>query len=225
MDGLLAAFNPSTVLLVCGENDLWDLSVSKTFQKFTKIVKKIVDTGARVIYMGTKPEPGTTSLHGEYVKYDAKIRALAAEYADGTLAPTPEPTASAGTPSAAPAPVPLTMVDVYPGFNALGNPTSFYQDDDLHLSSEGVRLHTASSIRPCAPESKRPPPPPWHRPTAPPPHCSTAPPPRCSTAPTAPTTLDSKVLVLGGMGQSGAGHARMRHMGERQLLLQRVELI
>ena len=105
--------------------------------QFKKVVKKVVDSGARVIYMGTKPEPDTTSIHSDYEKYDAKIRALAAEYAVGTLAPTPSPTVSSGsgTPSAAPAP--LTMVDVYPSFNALGNPSSLYGDDNLHMSSEG----------------------------------------------------------------------------------------
>ena len=36
LDNLLAAFNPGTVILVCGENDLWDLSVSKTFKNVSE---------------------------------------------------------------------------------------------------------------------------------------------------------------------------------------------
>ena len=80
LDEVLEVAAPSTVILVCGENDLWDTSVSKTFKKFKKIVKKVVATGARVIYMGTKPEPDTNSLHDEYQEYDALIRALAADY-------------------------------------------------------------------------------------------------------------------------------------------------
>ena len=80
LDEVLEVAAPSTVILVCGENDLWDTSVSKTFKNFKKIVKKVVATGARVIYMGTKPEPDSKSLHDEYQEYDMLIRALAAEY-------------------------------------------------------------------------------------------------------------------------------------------------
>ena len=29
------------------------------------------------------------------------------------------------------------MVDVYPSFEALGNPDSLYRNDDLHLSNAG----------------------------------------------------------------------------------------
>lgn len=80
LEDILELAAPSTVILVCGENDLWGQSVSKTFKHFKKVVKKIEATGARVIYMGTKPEPDTTSLHDEYQEYDALIRSLAAEY-------------------------------------------------------------------------------------------------------------------------------------------------
>ena len=120
-----------------------------TTPQFKKVVKKVVASGARVIYMGTKPEPDTTSIHSDYEKYDAKIRALAVEYATGTLAPTPSPTVAAGsgTPSATPAV--LTMVDVYPSFNAMGNPDSLYGDDNLHMSSEGVRVRVFACLRVC----------------------------------------------------------------------------
>ena len=77
--------------------------------------------------MGTKPEPDTTSLHDEYAEYDALIRTLVSEYAR-------EAAEADDDDAALP---PLTMVDVSPGFEALGNPDSLYQDDELHLSSEG----------------------------------------------------------------------------------------
>ena len=38
IDSLLAAFSPSTVILVCGENDLWSLTVAKTFKKVSTIL-------------------------------------------------------------------------------------------------------------------------------------------------------------------------------------------
>jgi len=56
IDGFLAQHNPTTVVLVCGENDLGrGLSVNKTFRRFQDLVDKINASGARVIYMGTKP--------------------------------------------------------------------------------------------------------------------------------------------------------------------------
>ena len=71
-----------------------------------------------MLYMGTKPEPGTTSLHTTYAAYDAMIAAAAESNAD------------------------LYTVDVTSEFNALGNPASLYQSDDLHLSEEGYVLWT-----------------------------------------------------------------------------------
>ena len=71
-----------------------------------------------MLYMGTKPEPGTTSLHTTYAAYDAMIFEAAESNAD------------------------LYTVDVTTKFNALGNPASLYQSDDLHLSEEGYLLWT-----------------------------------------------------------------------------------
>ena len=66
------------VLLVCGENDLAEgTSVAATFARYSSLVDTVRATGARVIYMGTKPEPATTSLHAKYVRYDQEIRELA----------------------------------------------------------------------------------------------------------------------------------------------------
>lgn len=119
----LNTYEPDQVVLVCGENDLWGQSVTKTFDDFMKVVDEIVATGARVIYMGTKPEPDTKSLHSKYRSYDAKIRAKAIEMS--TASPKRPP--------------PLVMVDVYPIFDAIedSDPGLLYRNDDLHLSNAG----------------------------------------------------------------------------------------
>ena len=117
----LMSYQPSRVVLVCGENDLWEQSVNVTFDDFSAVVSRIHDRGATVYYMGTKPEPATTSLHTEYQEYDAQIRSHATSLA------------SAGSAR-------LVMIDVYRGFEAIGNPDSLYDDDELHLSDEGYAL-------------------------------------------------------------------------------------
>jgi len=61
IDALLSAFSPATVLLVCGENNLDSQSASQAFQDFSAILGRITSAGARTLYIGTKPEPGTTS--------------------------------------------------------------------------------------------------------------------------------------------------------------------
>jgi len=121
---MLSVFGPSWLVLVCGENDLSSASVAKTFSRFEDIVAAANAEGARVLYLGTKPEPSTSELHDEYQQYDALIKEHAAHLADG----------------AASSPPPLVMVDVYAGFEALGNPNSLYAADRLHLSSEGYAL-------------------------------------------------------------------------------------
>jgi len=124
IDGQLVEYEPEWVVLVCGENDLWGGSVTATFNNFVEVVDKIVATGARVVYMGTKPEPDTTFLHCKYRQYDAKIREKAIEM-DAS--------------SASDEPSPLVMVDVYPVFDTIENssPGVLYRSDDLHLSRAG----------------------------------------------------------------------------------------
>jgi len=110
---LVKKFNPTTTVLVCGENDLWDRSPQKVFQDFQTIVTKINNSGSRVIYMGTKPEPDTKSIHNLYREYDELIR----NYYNSD-------------------PSKFVMVDVYPSFETLGNPNSLYANDKLHLSNK-----------------------------------------------------------------------------------------
>jgi len=120
-NALVDAFAPSWVVLVCGENDLWGASVSNTFNRLKLAVRRLTSAGARVLYIGTKPEPDTTSLHDDYESYDAKVKALAADLA-----------AESGAQHA-----PLVMLDSYQAFVDLGNPDSLYQNDQLHLSDDG----------------------------------------------------------------------------------------
>lgn len=77
-EGHISAYAPSTVVLVCGENDLaYGASVAKTMKRLTKAIDRLSSGGARVIYIGTKPEPSTKNLHKKYRNYNEKVRALA----------------------------------------------------------------------------------------------------------------------------------------------------
>merc|ERR1711907_503774 len=71
------------------------------------------NSGSRVIYMGTKPEPDTKSIHNLYREYDELIR----NYYNSD-------------------PSKFVMVDVYPSFETLGNPNNLYANDQLHLSNK-----------------------------------------------------------------------------------------
>jgi len=118
IDEVLEQYTPVHVVIVCGENDLWQRNVEDTFEDFQAIVNKIILSGASVTYMGTKAEPATTELHAEYREYDSLIQDSAVNLANNSYAP-------------------LNVVDVYQGFEDMGNPNSLYQDDELHLSLDG----------------------------------------------------------------------------------------
>lgn len=121
IDDTLETYQPRRVVLVCGENDLGQQAVGATFRDFSEVVSRIHDTGAVVFYMGTKPEPSTTPLHGDYRAYDDRIRSHARSLSSNGTAP-------------------LVMVDVHQGFEDLGNPGRLYRRDALHLSAEGYAL-------------------------------------------------------------------------------------
>lgn len=130
IDGFLAAHAPDWVVLVCGENDLGaGTSPKLAASRYAKVVEKIAAAGARVVYMGTKPEPSTKKLHAKYREYDALNFALAANLAS-----------SAAGLNAVP---PLVTVDVYKGFEAVGNGLELYENDRLHLDPPGYALWTA----------------------------------------------------------------------------------
>ena len=124
-DAMLAAFVPSWVLLVCGENDLAvGKSVSATMARLRSAVEKMVAAGARVLYIGTKPERDSQGLWDQYVDYDAAVLEFAASLAATAVGLPP----------------PLVFIDSYQGFNDLSNPTSLYASDELHLSGEGYTM-------------------------------------------------------------------------------------
>eukprot|EP00578_Thalassiosira_sp_NH16_P024103 CAMPEP_0181098304 /NCGR_PEP_ID=MMETSP1071-20121207/12054_1 /TAXON_ID=35127 /ORGANISM="Thalassiosira sp., Strain NH16" /LENGTH=536 /DNA_ID=CAMNT_0023180889 /DNA_START=170 /DNA_END=1780 /DNA_ORIENTATION=+ len=122
IDAHLATYKPNKVVIVCGENDLTGQSTaSEKFGDFQVVINKITASGATALYLGTKPEPSTTSLWEKYQRYDAMIF----DYAN-TLAT-----------DASTVPVPLTVIDVHAAFVDLGNPNALYDSDRLHLSSDG----------------------------------------------------------------------------------------
>ena len=134
VDSKLEKHAPTWMVLVCGENDLaYGASVKKTFSRFQSVVGRAADRGVRVLYVGTKPEPSTTKLHDAYEAYDEKIRAWARQLA-----------ATASEP-------PLVMIDSYRNFEALGNPTSLYKRDKLHLSNAGYALWTKWALHALGP--------------------------------------------------------------------------
>jgi hypothetical protein len=77
IDALLSEFSPATVLLVCGENNLGDQSASQAFQDFSAIIGRITSTGARTLYIGTKPEqapPRCTACTGSMMPSSWRTR-------------------------------------------------------------------------------------------------------------------------------------------------------
>jgi len=129
IDAQLQRHKPKRVVIVCGENDFFDYSVDQTFATFQEVIGKIIASGARAFYLGTKPEPASRwwGVHGKYLEYDAKIR----DYV--TALDANDPTSSP----------PLVMVDVNPAFKELGNPDWLYAKDNLHLSKWGYMYWNA----------------------------------------------------------------------------------
>jgi len=123
------AFEPKTVVLVCGENDLAEgETVDDTFAILKDVLQAYLAAGAKVVFIGTKDEPGSASLYDQYSSYDEKIMEYVQQQAE--LAALSDPDSSP----------PFVMVDSNAGFKALGNPDTLYADDDLHLSTEGYAL-------------------------------------------------------------------------------------
>ena len=129
IDAQLQEYKPKRVVIVCGENDLQGGgSVLKTSNIFKAVIGKIIASGARAFYLGTKPEPVVTkTMHDKYLEYDAKIR----DYV--TALDANDPTSSP----------PLVMVDVNPAFKQRGNPPNLYATDGLRLSEAGYKLWNA----------------------------------------------------------------------------------
>jgi lysophospholipase L1-like esterase len=108
----VSAFEPSKVVLVCGENDLSDGSTpAVTFASYQTAVMPYVHSGAT-----KKTEPATIGLHNKYKKLDSLIKDWAATL-DGQL----------------------VFIDTSGGFEDLGNGVDLYDGDKLHLSEVGYQ--------------------------------------------------------------------------------------
>jgi lysophospholipase L1-like esterase len=114
----IGAFNPSKVVLVCGENDIaGGSSAAKAFARYQKVVLSYLDGGAIPVFsFSTKPEPDSTELHDKYKDLDRLIKDWAATL-DGKL----------------------VFIDSYGGFEDLGNGVDLYDTDLLHLSELGYQ--------------------------------------------------------------------------------------
>ena len=131
-DAYISAIAPAKwVVLYCGENQLSESSdsVAPTFADLQSIIDKYTANGARVLYLGTKPEPGTTTLHTSYESYDALARQRAIDLAEAAAGAFDDP--------------PMVMLDLYNSFMDLGNSGSLYDSDELHMSAEGYGHVTA----------------------------------------------------------------------------------
>eukprot|EP00931_Biecheleriopsis_adriatica_P025270 TRINITY_DN15562_c0_g1_i1.p1 TRINITY_DN15562_c0_g1~~TRINITY_DN15562_c0_g1_i1.p1 ORF type:complete len:415 (-),score=72.51 TRINITY_DN15562_c0_g1_i1:426-1586(-) len=120
VDQWVADLSPTWVVIVCGENDLDGKrkTTEDAFKRFKQIVDKFIGNGARVIYLGTKPEPDTKNLHREYEFYDSRIRTFA-------------------TAKAKESPGSFQMVDVFRSFTSK---KELYNSDKLHMSRLGYKF-------------------------------------------------------------------------------------
>jgi len=117
---ILEEFKPARVVLVCGENDLaGDSTVARTFGRWKRVVDRVTATGARMVVMGTKPEPDSTELFPKYEDFDKRIKDYVVQLAQTDAVP------------------PVVFVDGYPAFISLGNARDLYMVDGLHLSNKG----------------------------------------------------------------------------------------
>jgi len=131
VDKWVAELDPEWVVIVCGENDFSGLDhmdmqgrrgeTMKAFARFTSIVQKFIQDGSRVVYLGTKPEPGSTELYTEYNFYDNLVRGFATQQAAGKSTP------------------PLVMIDVFEAFSSDPDLNELFNTDDLHMSRLGYQ--------------------------------------------------------------------------------------
>merc|ERR1712166_1072505 len=124
-------------------------------QTCKKIWMKITAAGARVLYMGTKPEPDSQSLWKKYKKYDKKVSKLAA-----TLQACAHRKGCAYSPTNKTVP-PLVMIDVYKGFKDVGNNLDLYgssakgNKQRIHLSPKGYKLWSEWAHQAMDPQGER----------------------------------------------------------------------
>jgi len=116
VDQWVKELDPNWVVIVCGENDInkkrWVTEAA--LKRFKSIVGKFIDDGANVIYLGTKPEPGSKKLYPEYTFYDQQLRKYASQLGGK-----------------------FQMIDVFKSFSS---EKELYNTDKLHMSRLGYKL-------------------------------------------------------------------------------------
>jgi len=126
VDSWVKDVDPEWVVIVCGENDINGKrpQTKKALSRFKIIVGKFIADGARVIYMGTKPEPDSRELYTEYKYYDQELRKFARSLAQEDAETLP----------------PLQIIDVFVSFTSA---KELYNSDRLHMSRLGYRFWNA----------------------------------------------------------------------------------
>merc|ERR1719162_561651 len=130
LNNMLKFFEPSVVVLDCGEQDLDNgLSVRKAFRHVKRITQIILDHHAALVYLGTRPEPQKTKeVRAKYIKLDLCVKRLVRRLADDDNYMHAHKT--------------IAMIDVHKNFMDAGNPRDLYASDGLQLSPTGYKRWT-----------------------------------------------------------------------------------
>jgi hypothetical protein len=131
LNHMLEFFEPSVVVLDCGEQDLDNgLSVRKTYRHVKRITQIILDHHAALVYLGTRPEPQKThDYHAKYRKLDLSVKRLVRRLAEDDHYMHDHKS--------------IAMIDVHKNFMDAGNPRDLYTFDGLQLSPTGYKLWTS----------------------------------------------------------------------------------
>eukprot|EP00815_Leptocylindrus_aporus_P005673 CAMPEP_0116064448 /NCGR_PEP_ID=MMETSP0322-20121206/9111_1 /TAXON_ID=163516 /ORGANISM="Leptocylindrus danicus var. apora, Strain B651" /LENGTH=764 /DNA_ID=CAMNT_0003550449 /DNA_START=14 /DNA_END=2308 /DNA_ORIENTATION=- len=127
IDGYLADYQPTLVILKCGTNDMWgggQVSPEEAYDRFTKVIDRIMLFGAKVIAMSTKPEPPVLAVGHPAMRWQ-EWNALVEPYVLTLANNAQDDTVS------------LTYIESFRSLLALGNPPSFWSFDQIHMSAEG----------------------------------------------------------------------------------------
>merc|ERR1719469_70704 len=130
LNNMLKFFEPSVVVLDCGEQDLDNgLSVRKSFRHVKRITQIILNHHAALVYLGTRPEPQKTTSHAKYRKLDLCVKRLVRRLADDVHYMHDHKT--------------IAMIDVHKNFMDAGNPRDLYTFDGLQLSLTAYKRWTS----------------------------------------------------------------------------------
>merc|ERR1719162_2846512 len=130
LNNMLKFFEPSVVVLDCGEQELDNgLSVRKAFRHVKRITQIILDHHAALVYLGTRPEPQKTTSHEKYRKLDLCVKRLVRRLADDVHYMHDHKT--------------IAMIDVHKNFMDAGNPRDLYTFDGLQLSLTAYKRWTS----------------------------------------------------------------------------------